>query len=336
MKVSPDGDIIDCVLTHKQPAFDHPLLKGTKPLDPPKRPRADNQIDNMSDIFQLWSLSGESCPEGTIPIRRVTEQDLLRANSISKFGSKLVDGVYREYAYGSVNGDGYTGAKANLNVWSPKTENKDEYSLAKISLSSQSGETVEVYENLYKDRLSRLFIYWTADKDGKTGCYNLLCSGFIQTNRKIVIGGTLTASAINRNQFDVALKIWKDPFVANWWLEYGSGNVVGYWPSRLFNELKGEAYFAQFGGEVLNLMRSGSHTTTQMGSGNFQSLGYRKSAYIRNMQVSVNVKNTWIDLPDPNYAALRPKCYSIRGAYSKKWGNYLYYGGPGHNDNCPL
>jgi len=44
----------------------------------------------------------------------------------------------------------------------------------------------------------------------------------------------------------------KDPFVANWWLEYGSGNVVGYWPSRLFNELKGEAYFAQFGGEVRN------------------------------------------------------------------------------------
>jgi hypothetical protein len=29
---SPDGDIIDCVLTHKQLAFDHPLLKGQKPL----------------------------------------------------------------------------------------------------------------------------------------------------------------------------------------------------------------------------------------------------------------------------------------------------------------
>nr|GMD95735.1 uncharacterized protein LOC109162330 [Ipomoea batatas] len=26
---SPDGDTIDCVLTHKQPAFDHPLLKGS-------------------------------------------------------------------------------------------------------------------------------------------------------------------------------------------------------------------------------------------------------------------------------------------------------------------
>ena len=29
---SPDGDIIDCVVSHKQPAFDHPLLRGQKPL----------------------------------------------------------------------------------------------------------------------------------------------------------------------------------------------------------------------------------------------------------------------------------------------------------------
>lgn len=28
---SPDGDIIDCVLSHLQPAFDHPELRGQKP-----------------------------------------------------------------------------------------------------------------------------------------------------------------------------------------------------------------------------------------------------------------------------------------------------------------
>lgn len=31
-KQSPDGDIIDCVSSHQQPAFDHPNLKGQKPL----------------------------------------------------------------------------------------------------------------------------------------------------------------------------------------------------------------------------------------------------------------------------------------------------------------
>jgi len=59
--------------------------------DPLKRPKWHNQIGNLSDIFQLWSLSGESCPEGTIPIRRTTEQDLLRASSLNRFGRKLID-----------------------------------------------------------------------------------------------------------------------------------------------------------------------------------------------------------------------------------------------------
>lgn len=29
---SPDGDLIDCIISHQQPAFDHPKLKGHKPL----------------------------------------------------------------------------------------------------------------------------------------------------------------------------------------------------------------------------------------------------------------------------------------------------------------
>jgi len=50
-----------------------------------------------------------------------------------------------QYAYAFVDGDGYTGARANLNLWRPKMESKDEYSSAKISLSSQtSGEAIEV------------------------------------------------------------------------------------------------------------------------------------------------------------------------------------------------
>lgn len=59
--------------------------------DPPERLRWHNQIDNLSDIFQLWSLSGESCPEGTIPIRRTTEQDILRAGSLNRFERKFTD-----------------------------------------------------------------------------------------------------------------------------------------------------------------------------------------------------------------------------------------------------
>ncbi|MBA0648891.1 hypothetical protein Goklo_016525, partial [Gossypium klotzschianum] len=86
--ISPDGDIIDCVLLHHQPAFDHPRLKGQKPLDPPERPSGVNPNGMGGEDFQLWSMSGESCPEGTIPIRRTSEEDMLRASSVRRFGRK--------------------------------------------------------------------------------------------------------------------------------------------------------------------------------------------------------------------------------------------------------
>jgi hypothetical protein len=37
---------------------------------------------------QTWRSSGEWCPEGTIPVRRTTEGDLLRASSVGRFGMK--------------------------------------------------------------------------------------------------------------------------------------------------------------------------------------------------------------------------------------------------------
>lgn len=117
---SPDGDVIDCVLSHLQPAFDHPELKGQKPLvtyqskintfyfeelhpltssityeeqnvlqDLPERPKSHNSTDTVEETYQLWSESGEACPEGTVPIRRTTEKDILRASSVQRFGRKL-------------------------------------------------------------------------------------------------------------------------------------------------------------------------------------------------------------------------------------------------------
>ncbi|KEH20187.1 carboxyl-terminal peptidase [Medicago truncatula] len=337
---SPDGDIVDCVLTHKQPAFDHPLLKGQKPLDPPEKPSGHNQKGNYSDIPQLWRLSGESCPEGTIPIRRITEQDLLRADSISHFGRKYIDRDNYELSIGSVQGDGYTGASAILNVWRPKVE-KDEFSAAKISIASQkSGDIIEagwhVFPNLYGDDFPRLFTYWTSDLERQSGCFNLKCVGFVQTSKKNLLGGRLgPVSTYNGKQYDFPLIIWKDPNSGNWWLEYGSGNFLGYWPATLFTELKGEAYIVEFGGEVLNLKRTGSHTTTQMGSGHFEFNSINKVAFIRNMQVSVTEQNVYIDLPDPDWAADKPECYPLRPWYNKDWGNYMHYGGPGKSEKCP-
>lgn len=347
---SPDGDLIDCVPSHLQPAFDHPKLKGQRPLDPPERPKGYNPTGPTSDSFQSWRISGESCPEGTVPIRRTTEEDILRASSIGRFGRKPAGRVRRdsagsghEHAVGYVAGDQYYGAKANLNVWAPRVTSPSEFSLSQIWVISGSfGDDLNTIEagwqvspQLYGDNYPRFFTYWTTDAYQETGCYNLLCSGFVQTNNKIAIGVAISpTSTYNGRQFDIGLLVWKDPHRGNWWLEFGSGLLVGYWPSFLFNRLAEHANMIQFGGEIVNTNPSGVHTLTQMGSGHFAEEGFDKASYFRNLQV-VDWDNSLIPLQNIRLLGDHPNCYNIQGGINRVWGNYFYYGGPGRNVRCP-
>ncbi|CAN1774598.1 hypothetical protein LINPERHAP1_LOCUS13023 [Linum perenne] len=294
---SPDGDVIDCVLSHLQPAFDHPQLKGQKPLVPPdRRPKGNETSDGTGESSQLWADSGESCPEGTVPIRRTTEKDILRANKLRRFGRKRpIRHLRRDSA-----GNGH-----------------------------------EVSPELYGDNYPRFFTYWTTDAYQATGCYNLLCSGFVQTNNRIAIGAAISPrSSYHGRQFDIGLMVWKDPKHGHWWLEFGSGLLVGYWPAFLFSHLRSHASMVQFGGEVVNSRSTGVHTYTQMGSGHFADEGFGKASYFRNLQ-TVDWDNNLLPLTNLHLLADHPNCYNIRQGRNNVWGTYFYYGGPGRNVRCP-
>ncbi|XP_042052395.1 uncharacterized protein LOC121797755 [Salvia splendens] len=346
---SPDGDIIDCVPTDKQPAFDHPKLKGQKPLDPPQRPRGRKTRGMYEENFQMWSMSNEFCPQGTIPIRRTRAKDVARAADVQAFGKKIRPVVRdtssngHEHAVGYVSGDEYYGAKASINVWAPVVSNQYEFSLSQMWVIAGSfGDDLNTIEagwqvspELYGDNYPRFFTYWTSDAYQATGCYNLLCSGFVQTNNKIAIGAAISpTSSYNGGQFDISLLVWKDPKHGNWWLEFGNGVLVGYWPSFLFTHLRDHATMVQFGGEIVNSESSSSHTSTQMGSGHFAGEGFGKASYFRNLQV-VDWDNNLIPLSNLRVLADHPNCYDIQGGINKVWGNYFYYGGPGKNAKCP-
>ncbi|KAG2586739.1 uncharacterized protein LOC120675661 [Panicum virgatum] len=355
---SPDGDIIHCVPSHRQPAFDHPKLRGQKPEDEPvvrpvpKGGGAAEEEEEAPVLFpQAWSDGGERCPEGTVPIRRTTARDVKRARSASRFGMKPRASNARrdstssghEHAVGYVTGDQFYGAKASLNVWSAKVASAAEFSLSQIWVISGSFgndlNTIEagwqVSPELYGDSNPRFFTYWTTDAYQETGCYNLHCSGFVQTNNRIAIGAAISPTSVyNGRQFDISLLIWKDPHRGNWWLQLGSGPLVGYWPSFLFTHLSGHANMVQFGGEVVNSRPSGSHTPTQMGSGHFPREGFNRAAYFRNVQV-VDGDNSLVPAAALRLVADHPGCYDIRGGYNRAWGNYFYYGGPGRNVHCP-
>ncbi|XP_029128538.1 uncharacterized protein LOC109804971 [Cajanus cajan] len=112
---SEDGDIIDCIDINKQPAFDHPALKGHKIQMAPTydsakedttvgtrttRTRNNAKISGKSKMMkerveesslivtsQVWQKSGR-CPEGTIPVRRIQKKEVLKAQSIEDYGRK--------------------------------------------------------------------------------------------------------------------------------------------------------------------------------------------------------------------------------------------------------
>uniref|UniRef100_A0A7N0VIV2 Neprosin PEP catalytic domain-containing protein n=1 Tax=Kalanchoe fedtschenkoi TaxID=63787 RepID=A0A7N0VIV2_KALFE len=237
------------------------------------------------------------------------------------------------------------GAKATINVWEPQIAEGNEFSLSQIWILSGSFDgsdlnSIEagwqVSPELYGDSRPRLFTYWTSDSYQATGCYNLLCSGFIQTNSRIAIGAAISpVSSLSGNQYDITILIWKDPKLGNWWMSFGDSVLVGYWPTEIFTHLADKATMVEWGGEVVNSRADdGRHTTTQMGSGQFAEEGFGKASYFRNLEV-VDSDNSLSSARDVSTLAENTNCYNIKSSSNAEWGTYFYYGGPGNNPSCP-
>ncbi|KAL9991955.1 putative neprosin [Helianthus debilis subsp. tardiflorus] len=239
---SPDGDVIDCVFFHLQPAFDIPELREKMSFSLPELPKGHDHIaGNNLEIKQLWNSNGESCPNGTIPIRRTSASDII---SISKLGKKysikdIPANPDHEHAIGFVHNEEFYGTKAVLNVWKPDVIGND-FSLSQIwVLSNFPGRPAnsieagwQIMPNKHKDGLPRLFTYWTPN-GYRSGCYNMICPGFVQTSRTVSLGAAIgPISTYNGEQYDVAFMIWKDPKSENRWLKVGN-EVIGYWPASL-------------------------------------------------------------------------------------------------------
>ncbi|CAO2142530.1 unnamed protein product [Urochloa humidicola] len=337
---SPDGDIIDCVHISKQPAFDHPLLKNhTIQMRPSYHPGGLYNGSNIAPhpLAQTWHQNGK-CPENTVPIRRTREEDVLRASSVERYGKKRPDASVtngHQYAEAYVPDGKYYGTEMKINLWQPTIKKANDFSLTQTWVTAGSYQTNDlntieagwqVYPAMYGDDSTRLFIYWTRDAYGKTGCYNL-CSGFVQTNNQFAIGGSLSPVSIyGGSQYEIDILIWKDPQSCNWWLQVG-GSDLGYWPSSIFTHLADSASKITWGGEV-----DSPDNSTPMGSGHFPEEGFNKASYIRNIQVVGSSNNLEIPSVLSLYAP-QPNYYNVKssGASSNDWGTYIFYGGPGNN-----
>lgn len=166
---SLDGDIIDCVGRHKQHALDHPLLKKHKiQRVPPQIPFGATSAANESSsrtAWQTWQHVGH-CPRGTVPVRRTSAEDVMRARSLFRFGRKkkkqqppplvpvpvapaaanapdIITGNGHEHAIAytsaeAAGGSSVYGAKATISVWDPAIQESNGFSLSQLWILSGS------------------------------------------------------------------------------------------------------------------------------------------------------------------------------------------------------
>ncbi|KAL1191403.1 Protein neprosin [Cardamine amara subsp. amara] len=357
---SPDGDIINCVRIYDQPAFAHPLLKNhIIQMRPKSYSIRDKTGGNKADIiYQLWRTKGE-CPENTIPIRKITRDDLLRSDSIETYGRKsppsptispTINNLQHdqrevhEHACVYVDYGEFHGSKSRISIWKPEVLMTSEFSLAQTWVVNGDWDTGlnslesgwQILKSLYGDNNPRLFAYWTSDSYQKMGCYNLDCPGFVQVSRDIALGAVLISiSTYNGDQYDFQLTIEKEQETGLWWLKFET-HLIGYWPSIIVPKLANSARKIAWGGEIVHYpIGQGTHTLTQMGSGHFAEEGFKKAAYFNNIQY-IDTSNHPITPFPQNLEAIvsRPECYNLQVGFSRRWGTYIFYGGPGRNPQC--
>ena len=355
-----NGHPVDCVPLDQQPglrdatpAEKRAALGGSRPVPPPAAkegkagPGTTRSLDltlprGKRDAFG----NSMSCEPGTIPIRRITLQEMTRFPTLGDFlrGGKVDDGSLDRrprnepadtsqhyYARGLQFVDNL-GADAWLNVWSPKVDDH-RMSLSQLWVVGSEGDakqTVEAGWQVYPDKWgssqSALFIFYTT-QNYKDGCYNIECKGFVQVANNVYLGrGFDHYSATNEGQWGFNLQ-WKRNTDGNWWLFYkgpGPYIAVGYYPKSLFGSgtLSTNATKIAFGGEDTEVP-----SALEIGSGRVASEGWQKAAF-QNFIFYIDKATTsqWASLTKQEIVS---DCYTtdIHNIFGN-WGSYLFFGGP--------
>ena len=345
---SERGRFVDCVPLDQQPGLRRPgAARETLQRVSPKEvatPSAQQQgsdaaADRKSEALDITLKPGVRdsyghelyCAQGTIPMRRLTLEELTRFKNLSSFfrkGSLLdnfelrpnpnqprpipADDSSHYYARGMQFVDNF-GADSWLNLWNP-TVADGEMSLSQLWIVGGDGDSKQTAEagwQVYsKDGTeARLFAYYTTKGYAKdSGCYNIQCSGFVQIANNLYLGRNFDHySSAGGTQWGFNLQ-WKRDTNGNWWLFYrGPGNYIalGYYPHSLYGNgvMATKAVKIAFGGED-----TGKPSAKQMGSGAKANAGWQRAAYQnRIFYIDMHTTSQWANLTkeEPN-----PECYT--------------------------
>jgi hypothetical protein len=357
--VDANGSIFDCIPIEQQPS-----LKGKKESIPkaPDLPQPDHAAGAAATDERkphlISSPMGRDkkdshgnvmhCPEGTIPMHRITLENLTRFKTLRDFFRKgpgevrppkssgaippSVPATHRwAHAYQNVNNGG---GHSFLNIWKPPIGANQIFSLSQHWYVAGSGaglQTAEcgwqVYPALYGNTNPVFFIYWTRNGYNGTGCYNMSCAAFVHTAGSFTPGMAVGPISVSGGaQYDFELAFWHTG--GRWWL-YVNGtsgsNAIGYYPDSIYagGALTGHATEIDYGGETV-----GTTSFPKMGSGAFASTGWQHAAFQR----AINYYPPGGGAVDATLtpSASWPACYTAQlNTYAAPWKKTLWFGGPG-------
>ncbi|KAI3837134.1 hypothetical protein MKX03_022183 [Papaver bracteatum] len=302
----------------------------------------DSKIDN--------GFQNKRCPLGSIPIRRTKKQDLVNAQKfLGKADQIHTDGYtvsHMNHHFVSVEelseGKTYFGGAANMSVHGLEL-NSDEFSTSQIWIQNGPPEKLNsiefgwmAYPTFFGDNRSRLFGYWTVDGSKQTGCFNMLCPGFVQVHSEISLGADFDPiSVYGEDAWVISFQVHRDLQTGNWWLIVDGGITIGYWPKEIFTHLANNALVIRYGGIA------GAKTqipTPPMGNGYLPQLqDFLKKAYMTRMKY-VDEKGQFVNL-NPNGVQTKHDttldCYNIlfAGNLGANLEISMAFGGPG--GMCP-
>jgi hypothetical protein len=364
------SQIYDCMPIEQQPAFRLHGLQGIAAAPPASAGPAAGGKSTLPGADQTGHRAASAifpkgvdrfgnaigCPSTTVPIGRITLEQITQFPTLKAFLSKSPDGKSQpplpkapmtsalqppspvqhmhDYTFQSTYN---LGGNSTLSVNDPSvfTPWGEVFSLSQVWYIgfSRSGltQTVEAGWQVYPARIGagpHLFAYWTADSYVSTDCYDYDCGAFVQYSGSIFLGAPISPVSVPGGaQFE--MPIIYEWWAGNWWLGV-DGQWVGYYPGSLFGggDMATHSVLAGFGGEIVGGNGTSYNYYPAMGDGWWGTNGWPWAAYQRQIWYIDGAYNgQWTSLGSGNECA---EGTSILGPGwgGSDWSIYFFFGGP--------
>ncbi|KAG5593166.1 hypothetical protein H5410_043680, partial [Solanum commersonii] len=307
------GDTYDCVDFYKQHS-------------------TSSSATNRSST--IWSKDG-GCPFGTIPVKRITRDNLIRLRRMPPPEDVTFEDEYDIVAIARVPynpNSKFAGAGMDIALYNPQVKGQ-QHSGSRLKI--QKGSDIlqvgwRVDPTLYGDTSTRLFIHFQA---GKIHCFNTLCPGFVHVNKDIPLDGSFMETISHRggDPWGAKMYIDRDLDSGNWWFLMTKSFVrVGFWPQSLFTDLKSFATNVDWGGVVYS---PPGVPEPSMGSSYFPIDNSAYDAYCSGVTIfnekgkSIEVDKTITHMDNPNMY----KVEFIQPFDDADQMYFVLYGGPGES-----